>query len=54
MTYVRAELKADAKSQLSGNWGRAIGAMLLVTLFGALWLEPLREDFWAILTKSSI
>ena len=36
MTYVRAELKADAKSQLSGNWGRAIGAMLLVTLFGAL------------------
>ncbi|MEE0776301.1 MAG: DUF975 family protein [Bacillota bacterium] len=34
MSYIRAELKKDAKSQLMGNWGKAIGAMLLVALFG--------------------
>lgn len=35
MSYIRAELKADAKSQLAGNWGRAIGAMVVIVLFSA-------------------
>lgn len=30
MSFIRADLKSAAKNQLTGNWGSAIGAMVLV------------------------